>query len=64
MKVKLVEKPTTKPPGQGTYVAVQGPGGKEQWLQVATDAEDVTDADFNFDKGKQWAAQQKKDQGK
>ena len=64
MEVKLVQKPKTRPPGNGSYLAVEGPNGEEQWLQVATDAADgVTDADFDFAKGKKWAAQQKKDKG-
>ena len=58
--VKLITNPKTKPPGKGPYIAVEV-DGKEQWYLLADERSDgITDADFDFDKGKKWAAEQRK----
>lgn len=62
MDVTPVKAPKTSPPAKNKpYVAVSDTKGNEQWLLVTTDADDgITDADFDFDKGKKWAAEQRK----
>lgn len=46
-----VQHPTSAPPDPNRpYVCFAGPDGKEQWIELATDAgDDVTDADFDFE---------------
>lgn len=61
MDVQLITNPKTQPPGKGPYIAVRGEDGKEKWLLLADERTDgITDADFDFDKGKKWAAEQRK----
>jgi hypothetical protein len=49
-----VQHPKTSPPDANKpYVCFAGPDGKEQWIEMASDAADgVTDADFDFAAGK------------
>lgn len=60
--VKPLEQAKTAPPATDQpYMAVEGADGQQEWVLVATDEGDgVTDADMDFDKGKQWAAKQSK----
>lgn len=59
-KAAWVENPTTEPPKtKGSWAAFLV-DGKEVWYDLATDAADgVTDADMDFEKGRQWAAQER-----
>lgn len=62
MEIEFVTDPKTKSPdATKPYVAVMV-GGEEKWILLATDSSDgVTDADFDFGKGKDWAEAQKSD---
>lgn len=61
MEVRWVTNPATAPPDpQRPYVAVEKPGGAQEWLEVATDGSDgVADGDLDFAAGRQWASEQK-----
>lgn len=52
--MKYVQHPKSAPPDPNKpYVCFAGSDGKEQWIEMATDAGDgVVDADFDFDKTK------------
>lgn len=58
----IILNPKTPPPDKNKpYLAVRGPDGKEQWLLLSSDNQDgVTAADFDFEQGKKWAAEQRK----
>jgi len=58
--IKLIANPTTSPPDKNKpYIAVDV-DGEEKWFLLSDDATDVTDADFDFDKGKKAAAKKAK----
>ena len=62
--IKLIANPKTSPPDKNKpYIAVEV-DGQEKWFLLSDEAADVTDGDFDFAKGKQWAKGQKKNSGK
>lgn len=57
-EVSWVSAPKTEPPdADQAFVPLADEDGQEKWVLLATDTADgVTDADYAFNKGQQWAS--------